>query len=101
MKKIVFLIILALVSESYADNPLKVGFLHENPVGQGGWTLSHELAREKLDEYFGDKIQTTAIDGIAPGVDAERILTKYARGKTDLIFRSRMLIKTSAKMVIT
>ena len=28
--------------------PLRVAFMHENPVGQGGWTLSHEIAREKL-----------------------------------------------------
>lgn len=73
------------VSAAMAE-PLKVGFLHENPVGQGGWTLSHELAREKLNEHYGDKVDTSAIDGIAPGVDAERILTKYARGGTDLIF---------------
>lgn len=81
VSSVLFLMIGHAVSE-----PLKVGFLHENPVGQGGWTLSHELARSKADEYFGDRISTTAIDGIAPGVDAERILTKYARAKTDLVF---------------
>lgn len=69
-----------------AEKPLKIGFLHENPVGQGGWTLSHELAREKLDAHYGELVETSAIDGIAPGVDAERIMTKLARAKTDLIF---------------
>ncbi|WP_317930075.1 BMP family ABC transporter substrate-binding protein [Halioxenophilus sp. WMMB6] len=74
------------ITKALAEEPLQVGFLHENPVGQGGWTLSHELARKKVDEYFQGRVVTTAIDGIAPGVDAERILTKYARDGKDLIF---------------
>ena len=75
------------MSATYAwSEALKVGFLHENPVGQGGWTLSHERARKKIDAHFGDAIVTSAIDGIAPGVDAERVLTKYARSGTDLVF---------------
>ena len=80
------LLFFTFVCASAFSEPLKIGFLHENPVGQGGWTLSHEIARKKIDAHFGDLIETSAIDGIAPGVDAERILTKYARSGTDLIF---------------
>ena len=88
MSKTIFVLVvlLATATESSASDVLKIGFLHENPVGQGGWTLSHETAREKLEKHYGNRIQTSAIDGIAPGVDAERILTKYARNGTDLIF---------------
>ncbi|MEE4661348.1 MAG: BMP family ABC transporter substrate-binding protein [Halieaceae bacterium] len=69
-----------------AAEPLKVAFVHENPVGQGGWTLSHELAREKIEAHFGDAITTTALDGVVPGGDTERVLTKLARGGQQLIF---------------
>ncbi len=71
---------------SVVAEPLNIAFIHQNPVGEGGWTLSHEQAREKLEAFYGDAIRTTAVDGIAPGVDAERVLTKFARSDYDLVF---------------
>ncbi len=65
---------------------LKVAWVHENPVGQGGWTLSHELAREKIEAHFGGRITATALDGVVPGGDTERVLTKLARGGQQMIF---------------
>ncbi|MFV8816310.1 BMP family ABC transporter substrate-binding protein [Haliea sp. E17] len=82
-----------------AQAPLKVAFMHENPVGQGGWTLSHEIARKKLQEHFGDAISTSALDGIAPGGDAERVLTKLARDGNDLIFATSFGFMNSAVRV--
>ena len=86
LKRAIVFLVGTLFLPDVLSAPLQVAFLHENPVAQGGWTMSHEIAREKLDEHFGDLISTTAIDGIAPGTDAERVLTKYARSGVPLIF---------------
>ena len=77
---------LLLIQAPLAAEPLKVAFVHENPVGQGGWTLSHELARERVQAHFGDAIETTALDKVAPGGDTERVLTKLARSGQQMIF---------------
>lgn len=80
------LIGLASVCSAAVAKPLSVAFMHENPVGEGGWTLSHEKARKKLDAFYGEAITTSAVDGIAPSTDADRTLTKLARDKHDLVF---------------
>ncbi len=90
---------LFLAGGAQAQAPLKVAFMHENPVGQGGWTLSHELARKKLEEHFGDRIETTALDGVPPGGDAERVLTKLARDGNQLIFATSFGFMNSAVRV--
>lgn len=82
-------LLLALPTSLFAQQPIKplqVAFLHENPVGEGGWTLSHEKSRAQIDEYFGDLVQTSALDGVNPGVDAERVMTQLAREGKQLIF---------------
>ncbi len=66
--------------------PIKIAFMHQNPVGEGGWTLAHEKARARIDAHYGDKIKTSAVDGITPSVDADRTLTKLARSGNELIF---------------
>ncbi|TGD74614.1 BMP family ABC transporter substrate-binding protein [Mangrovimicrobium sediminis] len=82
-----------------AQAPVKVAFMHENPVGQGGWTLSHELARKELEAYFGERIVTTALDGVPPGGDAERVMTKLARDGNQLVFATSFGFMNSAVRV--
>ena len=31
------------------DEPLKVGFIYVGPVGDGGWTYQHDLARQAIE----------------------------------------------------
>ena len=79
--------------------PLQVAFMHENPVGEGGWTLSHENARLALEEHFGDQIVTTALDSVPPGSDAERTLTRLARDGNQLIFATSFGFMNAAQRV--
>jgi basic membrane protein A and related proteins len=38
-----------------AKKDVKVGFLYVGPVGDGGWTFSHDLGRKELEEELGVK----------------------------------------------
>jgi basic membrane protein A len=69
-----------------ADEPLKVGFIYVGPVGDGGWTFQHDLARKAVEEKYGDKVQTTFIESVPEGADAERALTQLALAGNKLIF---------------
>lgn len=67
-------------------NVLKVSFLYVGPIGDGGWTYSHELARRKVQEYFGKKIQTSYIENIPESSVAERFYQDEVGKGNKIIF---------------
>ena len=68
------------------DEPLKVGFIYVGPVGDGGWSYQHDLARQAIEAEYGDRIETTYIESVPEGADAERALTQLALAGNKLIF---------------
>src|SRR5580700_5522970 len=73
----------SLFSASAADK-LKVGFIYLGPVGDFGWTYQHELARQALVKEFGDKIETTYLENVSEGPDAERSIEQLVRAAENL-----------------
>src|ERR1700722_4626526 len=71
---------------TYAADKLKVGFIYLGPVGDFGWTYQHELARQALVKEFGDKIETTYLENVSEGPDAERSIEQLVRAGNKLIF---------------
>ncbi|MDO5630925.1 MAG: BMP family ABC transporter substrate-binding protein [Paracoccus sp. (in: a-proteobacteria)] len=68
------------------DEPLKVGFIYVGPVGDGGWTYQHDLGRQAIEAEYGDRIETSYIESVPEGADAERALTQLALAGNKLIF---------------
>jgi simple sugar transport system substrate-binding protein len=68
------------------DSPLKVAFVYVGPTGDAGWTHSHDKARLYMEEKLGEKIETTYVESVAEGADAERIIRQLARAGNKLIF---------------
>ncbi|WP_374633995.1 BMP family ABC transporter substrate-binding protein [Paracoccus sp. (in: a-proteobacteria)] len=68
------------------DEKLKIGFIYVGPVGDGGWTYQHDLARQAIEKEYGDKVETTFIESVPEGADAERALTQLALAGNKLIF---------------
>ena len=66
--------------------PLKIGFAYVGPVGDGGWTFAHDQARKKLEAEFGDKIQTSFVESVPEGPDAERVLRDLASQGNKVVF---------------
>ncbi len=69
-----------------ADDPVKVGFVYVGPVGDHGWTYRHDLGRQAIEAEFGDKVETTFVESVPEGADAERVIRKLASDGHDLIF---------------
>ena len=69
-----------------AADKLKVGFIYLGPVGDLGWTYQHELARQALAKEFGDKVETTFLENVPEGPDAERAIEQLVRAGNKLIF---------------
>jgi len=66
--------------------PLKVAFAYVGPVGDGGWTFAHDNARKALEAEFGDKIQTSFVESVPEGADAERVFRDMAAQGNKLVF---------------
>src|SRR6185312_5432966 len=73
-------------SAAFAADKLKVGFIYLGPIGDLGWTHQHELARQALVKEFGDKIETTYLENVPEGPDAERSIEQLVRAGNKLIF---------------
>ncbi len=66
--------------------PLKVGFLYLGTPGDHGWTYAHELARQKVEAHFGDKVETTFVENVPEGPDAGRVTRELANTGHKIIF---------------
>ncbi|QGG81140.1 BMP family ABC transporter substrate-binding protein [Litorivicinus lipolyticus] len=76
----------ALMSVSaLAADPLKIGFVYVGPVSDGGWTYEHNVGRLAVEAEYGDKVETTFVESVSEGPDAERVITQLAQSH-DMVF---------------
>ena len=74
---------------AFADAPkdkAKVGFIYVGPTGDHGWTYRHDIGRQQVEEAYGDRVETTFVESVPEGADAERVLTQMALQGADIIF---------------
>lgn len=69
-----------------AQEPMKVGFVYVGPVGDHGWTYRHDEGRKAILEAYGDKVETSFVESVPEGADAERVIRKLASSGHKLIF---------------
>lgn len=77
---------LTLARPTLAADPLKVGFVYVGPIGDFGWTHGHHMGLEAVEEQFGDQVETSHVENVAEGPDAERVIRQLASGGHKLIF---------------
>ena len=66
---------------------LKIGFIYVNPVGENtGWDYQHDLGRKAVEAAYGDKVETSYVEAVPEGADAERVMTQMALSGHDMIF---------------
>jgi len=69
-----------------AADKLKVGFIYVGPIGDFGWSYQHDVARKALEKALGDKVQTTYVENVPEGPDAERAIEGLVRDGAKLVF---------------
>lgn len=78
--------IMALNNTAQAEDKLKVGFVYVAPIGDHGYTFQHDVGKKAVEAEFGDKVETTYVENVPEGPDAERVIRQLAQGGYDLIF---------------
>ena len=76
----------AAAAQTTAGGKLKVAFVYVSPANEEGWSTQHELARQAVQQKFGDKIETKFIESVPENADAERVLRDLANQGNKLIF---------------
>jgi basic membrane protein A len=76
----------ATIGTHAAAEKLKVGFVYVGPVGDFGYTYQHEVGRRALQKALNDKVETTYLENVSEGPDAERAIEQLARAGNKLIF---------------
>lgn len=69
-----------------AAEPLQVGFVYVAPVTEAGWVHQHELGRRQVQAALGARVQTSFVENVAEGPDAERVIRDLAATGHKLIF---------------
>jgi len=71
---------------SAASGPLKVAFAYIGPVGDAGWTFAHDRARKAMEKELGAQVQTSIVEKVPEGADAERVFRDLAAQGNALVF---------------
>jgi simple sugar transport system substrate-binding protein len=66
--------------------PIKAAFIYVGPVGDAGWSFSHDLGRRNALEKVGDKVTTTFVEKVPEGPDAERVIRDLVTQGNKVIF---------------
>jgi simple sugar transport system substrate-binding protein len=75
-----------LTFHAYAADKLKVGFIYTGPIGDLGWSYQHDIGRKAMEKALGDKVESTYLENVPEGPDAERSIEQLARTGHKLIF---------------
>ena len=68
-----------------AAEKLKVAFVYIGPVGDAGWTYSHEQGRKYLMSKMPD-VESVIVESVPEGADAERVITQLVEQGAKVVF---------------
>jgi simple sugar transport system substrate-binding protein len=74
------------LSPASAADKVKVGFVYVGPVGDHGWSYRHDIGRQAIEAALGDRAETSYVESVKEGPDAERVLRDLASRGHNLIF---------------
>ena len=65
---------------------VKAGFVYVSPITEAGWTRQHEEGRKAVEAALGSGVQTTFVENVPEGADAERVIRDLAATGHQIIF---------------
>lgn len=68
------------------DKKVKVGFIYVGPIGDHGYSYSHDQGRLAIEKAYGNKVETTYVESVPEGADAERVIQQLVAKGNNIIF---------------
>lgn len=78
--------IAAVPAVAVAKDKVKAGFVYVGPIGDHGYSYQHDQGRLAMAKALGDKVETTFVENVAEGPDAERVIRELAQSGHDIVF---------------
>jgi basic membrane protein A len=75
-----------LAGTAIAQQPLRMGFVYVGPIGDAGWTFAHDIGRKAMEAKLKGKVQTTYVESVPEGADAERVVRDLASKGHQIVF---------------
>lgn len=69
-----------------AQTKPKVSFVYVGPIGDHGWSYQHHQGLLAIKKEFGDKVDTSFVENVPEGPDAERVIDQLAATGSTLVF---------------
>jgi len=69
-----------------AQEKLKAGWVYVGPIGDHGWTYRHDVGRREVEAALGDRVETTYVESVQEGPDAERVIRQLAATGHGIVF---------------
>ena len=73
-------------AQAPAPAPLKAAWVYVTPLTDAGWTHQHDLGRRAVAAALGPRVQTSYVENVAEGADAERVIRDLAAQGNRIIF---------------
>jgi basic membrane protein A len=67
------------------EKPIKAAWVYVGPIGDGGWTYAHDQGRLYVEKNVPN-VETTYIESVPEGADAERVIRDLAQKGYNVIF---------------
>jgi simple sugar transport system substrate-binding protein len=75
-----------LITNTFAGNPTKVGFVYLHTKEDFGWTMAHEMGRQMVVKHFGKDVKVTEVNNVPEGPDSTRVIRELAKQGNEIIF---------------
>ncbi|MFO7741808.1 MAG: BMP family ABC transporter substrate-binding protein [Anaerolineae bacterium] len=72
-----------------AEETFKVAYIYVGAVGEIGWSYTHDLGRQNLEETL-HYVETAYAENVPKGPEAERVIREYAEFGYDMIFATHV-----------
>lgn len=71
---------------SQSPMPVKAAWVYVTPLTDAGWTQQHDQGRRAVEKALGPAVQTTYVENVPEGADAERVIRDLAAQGNRIIF---------------
>lgn len=74
------------LAAAHAQDKVKAAWVYVGPIGDFGWSYQHNQGRLAVEAALGDKVETSYVENVSEGPDAERVIRQLAADGNNLIF---------------
>ena len=71
---------------SQSPAPVKAAWIYVTPLTDAGWAQQHDQGRRAVEQALGAAVQTSYVENVAEGADAERVIRDLASQGNQIIF---------------